>query len=225
MAEWGVSEDRMSILSNAVDGDEFRSLREPDGRVGRFLLTVARLESSEGYKGVEKVLGALPRIHEHFPDIRYHIVGTGSDLPRLEALARKLGVRACVDFAGSISNEALLRAYNDCDLFVLLSLGEGFGFVFLEALACGTPIVAANRAGSLEPLLGGRLGRLVDPDDHAGVAGTILEGLRCSGDRKVSGNVLRAEVLAAYGYDAFRARVLEVLRSALDETSVSDQRE
>jgi glycosyltransferase involved in cell wall biosynthesis len=126
--------------------------------------------------------------------------------------ANDLGVAAYVDFSGATSDETLLRLYNDSDLFVLLSVGEGFGFVFLEALACGIPAVAGNRDGSVDALLGGRLGDLVAPDDSQALVTAIVAALGRNGSTSASGRrALRATVLEAYGFERFRARVHGVL--------------
>jgi asparagine synthase (glutamine-hydrolysing) len=212
MREWGVRGDRMSILSNPVDGDEFRPLRKRRNGPSRCLLTVARLDRSEGYKGVERVLEALPGIHERCPEVRYRVVGTGDDLPRLRMTANDLGVAADVDFPGAASDEALLRLYNDSDVFVLLSVGEGFGFVFLEALACGIPAVAGNRDGSVDALLGGRLGHLVAPDDSQALVAAIVATLGSNGSTSPTDRrALRATVLETYGFERFRAQLHGVL--------------
>jgi asparagine synthase (glutamine-hydrolysing) len=211
MREWGVRDDRISIVSNPVDMDEFRPLRRT-GPPDHCLLTVGRLDRSEGYKGVERVMEALPRIRERCPEVRYRVVGTGDDLPRLRKTAIDLGVADRVDFLGPATDEALLRLYNDSDLFVLLSVGEGFGFVFLEALACGISAVGGNRDGSVDALLGGRLGHLVAPDDSEALVAAIVAALRRSGSTgPTDRGALRTAVLRSYGFEGFRARVHEVL--------------
>jgi glycosyltransferase involved in cell wall biosynthesis len=208
MKEWGVKGERVSVLSNPVDGDEFRPLQTKTSRLGRCLLTVARLDRSEGYKGVEYVLEALPSIQKRCQDVRYRVVGTGDDLPRLRALASDLGVEAHVDFAGAASDEELLRLYNDSDVFVMVSMGEGFGFVFLEALACGTPTIAGNWGGAIDALLKGQLGALVNPESREDLVNAIVGGLTgSSSTRAREGRSLRYKVLAAYGSEQFTTRV------------------
>jgi asparagine synthase (glutamine-hydrolysing) len=212
MSKWGIPDDVISVLSNTVDGDEFRPLWRKTERSGRYLLTVARLERSEGYKGVDRVLEALPAIRKRRPDVRYRIVGTGDDVLRLKALASDLGVAPHVVFDGAVSDEGLLRLYSDSDLLVMLSVGEGFGIVFLEALACGVPTVAGYCAGSVEALLDGRLGQLIKLEESHATASTIVAALdvKCS-DIASDRSARRAGVLETYGFDRFRARVEEIL--------------
>jgi len=140
------------------------------------------------------------------------IVGNGDDLPRLQTLASELGLGDSVEFRPDVPDQELARIYSEADLFILPSTEEGFGFVFLEALACGTPVIAGNRDASAEPLLDGRLGRLVDPYDETDlVQGAIasLEGGRRDPARR---DALRRETLRAYGFESFRERVRETFR-------------
>ena len=97
--------------------------------------------------------------------LRYVIVGDGDDRARLEKLADELDVRDLVIFAGKVPAEELCDHYNLCDLFAMPSTGEGFGIVFLEALACGKPVIAGNKDASRDAILDGELGMLVDPDN------------------------------------------------------------
>src|SRR5206468_4966217 len=76
---------------------------------------------------------------------------------------KSTGVSDRVDFLGFVPDDHLPVLYNQADLFVMASLKEGFGFVFIEALACGLPVITGNRDGSVEAVLNGRVGLLVDP--------------------------------------------------------------
>jgi glycosyltransferase involved in cell wall biosynthesis len=212
IGEWGIRDSLVSILPNTVDGEEFRPLRRLTDRSFPCLLTVSRLDSSDGYKGVDRILGALSRIRDRFPNIRYRVVGVGDDLSRLRGMAHDLGVAAYVEFPGAAVDEALLRFYNEADVFVMLSVGEGFGIVFLEALACGTPALAGDRDGSVDALLGGRLGRLIDPEDSEALVAAVEAVLSSDGSHSLAGRqALRGQVMEAYGFERFREQMHEVL--------------
>ena len=120
------------------------------------------------------MLRALPAVSQRFPNVRYVIVGDGPDRKRVEALSRELRVEESIIFAGYVPNEELAGHYNLCDVFVMASKGEGFGIVFLEALSCGKPVIAGNKDASVEAVLGGKLGMLVDPDDVGAIADAIV---------------------------------------------------
>ena len=218
MAQWGVRRDRIQVLADTVDGEVFRILpgRATAHRSGQpTLLTVGRLASSERYKGVERVLTVLPEVRRRHPGTTYIVAGDGDDRPRLQRLAREVGVADAVRFAGLVPDGDLPRLYGDADLFVMPSTKEGFGIVFLEALACGTPVIAGNRDGSVDAVLDGRLGRTVDPYDPVALEHAIeteLDALVAS--RPDDARRRREAMLDCYGYDRFRANLRRVLVDA-----------
>lgn len=143
-------------------------------RTGTTLLSVSRLNRADLYKGVEQVLHTMPLILRRCPSARYIIVGDGNDRERLENIAARLGLGASVEFRGRLSNETLHRIYLEADLFVLPSKKEGFGIVFLEAMAYGLSVVAAAAAGALDVVEDGVTGLLVPPDDNEALSTAIL---------------------------------------------------
>jgi len=192
----GLDPERVRVLHNTVDLERWRPGPRPAELVRRYdvadrrvLLTVARLSSAERYKGHDRILPVLRQIERRSGPLRYVVAGRGDDLPRLERLAREAGVADLVTFAGFVPDADLEAHYRLADAFVMPSTGEGFGIVFLEALACGCPVVAGNRDGSVDALADGALGRLVDPDRPAeivdAVSATLLAGR--SHDRPVAG--------------------------------------
>ncbi len=87
---------------------------------------------------------------------------------------------------------------------------EGFGIVFIEAMACGTPVIACGREGSRDALMGGRLGLLIDPEIPGGLRDGITTVLaRTCDPALLDGRRLRSETLRAFGYDRFRELVRE----------------
>ena len=218
MISWGVAPERVTLLPDTVDGEVFRPVGtgSPGGGADRLrLLTVARLAASEQYKGIDRVLDALATIRSPARRISYRIAGAGDDLPRLRRLATERGLDDVVEFLGFVDDDDLPRLYSDSDLFIMPSTREGFGIVFLEALACGTPVVGGNRDGSVDALCGGRLGRLVDPGDVDEIAAAIVEAMEPVDDRRTRRRWLRDRVLEEYGFDRFRERVGEVVTQEL----------
>jgi glycosyltransferase involved in cell wall biosynthesis len=121
-----------------------RDLRVEDAPL---LLTVKRLHPVGGH---EDLLRAVPAILRKFPGAQLWFAGDGGLRPVLEALAIDLGIASHVRFLGRVDNDALWRCYAAADLFVLPSRLESWGTVMLEALACGTPVVATDTAGARE---------------------------------------------------------------------------
>ena len=177
------------------------------------ILTVARLASVEQYKGYDQVLRALPAVKHAFPDVRYILGGRGSDRGRVIRLIRELGLTDAVILAGYIPDHELCAFYNLCDVFAMPSKAQGFDTVFLEALACGKPVIAGNKDGSVDAVVNGKLGVLVDPDNVAEIAEALVLILTKRHPLGILQDPqrLRAEVIAAYGY----ARFVEVLATHL----------
>jgi phosphatidylinositol alpha-1,6-mannosyltransferase len=143
----------------------------------KVLMTVSRLAASEQYKGNDRVIRALRRVLREHPDAIYLVVGDGDDRPRLEALALQCGVVDKVMFVGHVAPIELPDYYRLADVFVMPSTGEGFGIVFLEAMASGVPVIGGNKDGSLDPLADGEAGTAVDPDDIEALASAICATL------------------------------------------------
>src|SRR5690606_2090267 len=114
------------------------------------LLTVARMSLNEQYKGYDVVIRALPQLLAQFPGLIYNVVGDADGRPMLEALAAEQGVAHAVRFHGVVSEEELVRHYHEASVFVMPSRFEGFGFVFLEAMTYGKPVVCGNEDASVE---------------------------------------------------------------------------
>jgi phosphatidyl-myo-inositol dimannoside synthase len=211
----GIAAERVSILHNAVDVERFTP-GVPSPAVATKLhalprprlLTVCRLDAAEQYKGVDTVIRALAR-HR---DLRasYLVVGDGTDRPRLEALAAKLAVS--VTFFGRATDEELPDLYRACDLFVMPSRNEGFGYVFIEAMACGIPVVAGNADGSVDALADGVLGVLVDPTDPDAVARAIRAQLSLTTPAAMrEAAPLHAAMVARFSPASFAANLSKAL--------------
>ncbi len=190
----GVPQARIVKIRPGADPQRFRprlDCRELAQRLGVFgrptLLTVARIVKANRYKGHDVVLRALVKVVSSLPTVAYVIAGDGDDLDYLESLARELGIRANVIFAGHVSDEELPLLYNACDAFVMCSradrtrrgiLAEGFGLALVEASACGKPVIAGNSGGIPDAVQDGFTGLLVDPENSDAVAAAIMRILR-----------------------------------------------
>ncbi|MCC5637243.1 glycosyltransferase [Nostoc sp. CHAB 5844] len=177
------------------------------------ILTVARLSSSEGYKGYDQVIRALPHIKQQIPNVHYLIVGKGDDRPRIEQLVQSLNLQECVTLTGFIPDEELVPHYNLCDVFAMPSKGEGFGIVYLEALACGKPTLGGNQDGAIDALCHGELGALVNPDDTAEIAQTLVQILQGTYANALmyQPQALRSQVIDTFGYERFQATLSSYL--------------
>ena len=145
--------ERVVVVPNALDPqfspDRTRAL-SPQPFAGPRILTVSRLTVADNYKGIDTLIEAMPLIRRQHPFAQLRVVGQGDDLPRLRNLAASLGVAGAVEFTGPLDDEALRTEYATCDFFALPSRREGFGLVFLEAMAHGKPCIGADAGGTPE---------------------------------------------------------------------------
>ncbi|MBW4468158.1 MAG: glycosyltransferase [Pegethrix bostrychoides GSE-TBD4-15B] len=218
---------KIQLLPCAIDGDAFTpaakspALLEQYGlRDAKVLMTVARLWSGDIYKGVDVTLRALPQILQSFPEVKYLVVGRGDDQPRLAELAAELGIADRVVFAGFVATADLLEHYRLADAYVMPSQ-EGFGIVYLEAMACGIPVLSGDADGSADPLRDGELGWRVPHRDPEAVAQACLEMLQAIAQRqrgaafdpRCDGSWLRRQAIERFGKAAFTARLQVLLGS------------
>lgn len=175
------------LLPNAIHAEQYGPGSKNPELLQRYglkdrtvLMTLGRLVSHERYKGFDEIIELLPDLAREIPGIAYLIVGKGDDQQRLEAKARTLGVADRVVFTGFIQEVEKADHFRLADAYVMPSQGEGFGFVFLEALACGIPCIGSTVDGSREALRGGELGILVDPSNPEEIKEKIISTLKIS---------------------------------------------
>jgi glycosyltransferase involved in cell wall biosynthesis len=177
----------------------------PTRRGPPVILTVTRLTRADRYKGVDHLIEAMPAIRAAIPDISLRIVGRGDDLPRLQALRSRLGVRSAVEFLGYVDDRRLTTEMQVCNLFALPSEREGFGLVFLEAMACGKPCLGA-RAGGIPEVITAETGVLTDYGDVPGLAAAAITALKRDWNQEAI--LARAR---HFSYSQFKAHLASLL--------------
>lgn len=214
----GVSMSALRVIPPSLDPGFLAAVHEWQpgaATTGARLLTISRLSSADAYKGIDRVIAALPEVQRRVSNVRYTIVGDGDDRARLERLARAHGVAECIHFEGHVSDERLHSLLRAADLFVLPSQGEGFGIVFLEAMAYGKPVIAGAHGGAPEVVTDGEEGLLVEHDDTVGLCQAIVSLLLDPVRRRVMGEAGRERVRHAYSYVAFRSAIASLLDELL----------
>jgi glycosyltransferase involved in cell wall biosynthesis len=177
----GVPAERIEVLRNGVDLQLFRpierdAVRRKLGLRGTTLLSVGHLIPRKGH---DLVIQALPRL----PETHLIVIGDGPERGTLEALARQSGVHERVTFIGARPQDELRSYYGAADALVLASSREGWANVLLEAMACGTPVVASSIGGTPEVVSSAEAGVLITERTPAGVAQAVQRLLACLPDR------------------------------------------
>ncbi|GAB6860728.1 glycosyltransferase family 4 protein [Haloplanus litoreus] len=154
-------ESRLVTIPPGIDGQRFRPTDESHPAVDEdreSILVLSRLDPRKGIDGAVRAFARLDR-----PEAELLIAGTGRLESSLKDLATALGVREDVRFLGFVDGETLPALYSAVDLFVLPSEYEGFGIVFMEAMACGTPVIGTDVGGVPTAVVDGETGYLVSP--------------------------------------------------------------
>jgi asparagine synthase (glutamine-hydrolysing) len=202
----GLRPDRVLVVANALDPFFAVGPGRPLSTCPPVILTVARLTYDDRYKGIEHLIAAMPAVRAAIPGATLRIVGRGNDLPRLQNLARQHGVLAeGTEFLGFMEDNRLAEELRTCRLFALPSKKEGFGLVFLEAMAHGRPCLGA-RAGGIPEVITAETGVLAEYGDVPGLAAACITTLRHPWDQAAI--LARAE---AFSYSQFKARLASLL--------------
>jgi asparagine synthase (glutamine-hydrolysing) len=196
---------RVSVLPNALDPVFPIEGGKPLANCAPTILVVTRVTYADRYKGVQHVIEAMPAIRTAIPDARLRIVGRGDDVPRLQQLCANLGITDTVQFTGYIDDASLLEELRTCRLFALPSRKEGFGLVFLEAMAQGRPCLGAA-AGGIPEVITPETGVLVGYGDVEAIARASIDALTRRWDEQ--------RILARareFSFDLFRQRLAREL--------------
>jgi phosphatidylinositol alpha-1,6-mannosyltransferase len=177
------------ILNNAIDPfmDVPQTFARPLYLLNKYgltssnpiIFTLTRLAATEQYKGHDHVINIIGKLKLKFPTIRYVLSGQFDDKEeiRIKQLIKHNNVQENVILTGFIDEKELPDHFLMADVFVLPSKKEGFGIVFIEALACGLPVICGNADGSIDAIRNGQLGRAIDADNLDELQQAIAESL------------------------------------------------
>jgi len=221
--EYGVDPGHVRVLPCGVDPDLFRPvdgerLRGELGLGNRpIVLTLARIVPRKGH---DLVIRALAEVRRRIPDATYLVAGTGGShyVEHLRALAESCGVSKAVRFLGPVADEALPGLYSASNVYVMTSRSlegdsnfEGFGITYLEANACGIPVIGADSGGVADAIVDGQTGFLVPPNDVPVLADRLHRLLADPDLARRMGAAGRARVLGELTWDRVSDRFLEAL--------------
>ncbi len=216
VVDLGVPRERVSVVPNGVDVTETRQNGTGSGN-GKILTTVSRLVPR---KGQDTVLRAMPRLLEKVPDAVYRIVGTGPELPRLQALAKQLQLNGHVEFYGQVSDSERERLLSECNVFVFATREtptdfEGLGIAVLEAMQKSKPVVVTRAGGVPELVEHGKTGLVVEPEDPETLGSAMIELLRDPDRASAMGRNGQMMVHEKYGWDVIAGRYSDEMKQSL----------
>lgn len=193
------------VLPNGSD-PTFQAPGDENGPTpGPVILTVSRLSQADNYKGIDHLIAAMPQIRQKIPDATLRVVGRGDDLARLQGLAAENGLTGIVEFVGYLDDADLEYEFSRCRVFALPSEREGFGLVYIEAMAHGKPCIGANAGGTPE-VITPETGLLCPYANISALANACAEALT----RKWNPATIQARA-DVFSYPRFRDRLKELL--------------
>ena len=208
--------DKLVVVSNGVDPRNVvlcpvESINQQ--KEGPTLLSVSNLVPT---KGIDLNLFALQKIRKNHSMFLYLVIGGGPEEAKLRKLARKLGLEKQVEFLGRQPHYQVMKYIAACDIFTLPSWKEGFGVVYLEAMATGKPVIGCEGEGIEDFVEHGKTGLLVKPKD----VDSLVEALDCllshSEEAQAMGERARTLVLENYTREKNASKTIEVYQEALD---------
>lgn len=181
----GAADDKTQVVGNGVDLARFHPVDRDEARRALALPPEAQVLISVGglveRKGMHRVLACLPDLLAQFPDLHYVIVGgpsaEGDMRADLERMTAELHLGERVHFTGPLLPDALKGPLSAADVFVLATSNEGWANVFLEAMACGIPVITTDVGGNREVVCRAELGTVVPFGDHAALLGALRDAL------------------------------------------------
>ena len=231
LAERGFNKGKVQIVRLGISGQIFEPVPPLTNWNGQsfkgrqVILSVSRLVER---KGVDKVIEALPFVLERCPNALYVVVGDGPYRERLTQLAQEKGVADKVLFTGRVPD--IRPFYHTCDVFVLPTREgrkgdiEGFGLVYLEAAACGKPVVASLVGGVADAVVPNETALIVDPLDPQDIANAIVKVLTDKELARKLGAAGRERVLREFTYDKVARKVLQIVAQVEKQRSQGNKR-
>ena len=193
---------RTLVLPNALDPVFAITASGPrESGAPPVILLVSRLTRDDQDKGFEDLIRAMPAVLGEIPNTRLHIIGRGNMVHELQALAAEIGVESAVRFLGYLDDNRMTAEMRACTIFALPSKKEGFGLVFIEAMACGKPCLGA-RAGGIPEVITAETGVLAEHGDVTGIAAACVQALRKPWDEQAILDRARS-----FAYPQFKERL------------------
>jgi glycosyltransferase involved in cell wall biosynthesis len=216
--------EQIDVVHGGVHADVFTPA--PGGNPVAARPTVLFVGNIIENKGVDTLFEAVMRLRPKYPDILLQIVGKEDHelVPRFRARMQSDGAEDNVRFVGFVDMQKLPKLYRAAHVFCAPAEFEGLGTVYLEAMACGCPVVASTAGGTHESVLDGETGLLVPPRDVAATATALDRLLADATLRRRMGEAGRRRIDSYFSMEKFTERVVPVYEKAISRSQQSPDR-
>ena len=199
---------KIDIIPHGVEAHRFLSKKSYPTHARKFV-TIARLTP---WKRIDRLVNTVLQLGNVYPDITLDIFGEGEQRNAIEAIIDAANARDRIRLHGFTAKEDLYRSLKDYDAFVLPSVSEAFGVVFLEAMAAGLPVIGFNYGGPAEIVSEGVDGLLVGSDTDAALSGAMEKLIAEAGLAESMGRNARKAALEKFSWTAIASRYLDAYR-------------
>lgn len=211
--------DKLLVIGNGIPINKIYTCKDNadlsnNKNKGLMLLSASYLIER---KGIDYNLRALSKLINKYPELRYIIAGDGVEKNKLQELAKELGVYERVEFIGMLSHDDVLKYMSEADIFSLPSWNEAFGVVYIEAMACGKPVIGCEGEGLEDFVRNFETGLLVKPKDVNSLA-EAMDFLLSNPDKaKEIGKRGQKLVLDNYTWEKNAEKTIRVYQEVLDD--------
>lgn len=224
---------KIEVLNNCLDPFYFfpNDFNKPEELLKRYdinkdsqiIMCLTRQSSFEKYKGYDNVIEVLPNLIKRYPKLIFVLAGKADEEEeqRLKELVAAYQIQNNVKLIGFVDEGEVSDHFLLADIFVMPSKKEGFGIVFIEAMASGLRVIAGNKDGSVDALANGKLGKLVDPDNLKQIEETLADLLAhpSTTPDKIQ---IQQDVIAAFNYQQYSNIIKNII---LEGTTIQNPNE
>ena len=212
-----VNNDKIIVVPNGINTNDIhtktnKNFQEYKGK--KIILSVSHLIKT---KGIDLNLKAISKLKQKYPYIIYLIIGEGEEKKKLKKLVSELNLQDRVIFIGEVSHYKVMEYMAVCDIFSLPSWNEGFGVVYIEAMAQGKPVIGCQEEGIEDFVEDGKTGLLVKPKDVDSLDKAMDYLLSNPDEAKAMGERARKLVLENYTWEKNAEKTIETYNQALNE--------
>jgi len=212
-----INSSKIKLLKDSLDYYWLENC-EKNYKDENFILCVSRLDAEHGdYKGVDNLICSFSKISSYYPQYNLIIVGNGTDINRLQKLAIDADIFHKVKFLESVSDNSLKELYDNCTIFALPSKKEGFGIVFLEAMAARKPVIGGNHGGTPEVIENGKTGLLVNHSNDQELTSALEQLLANQELRLKMGEQGYKKLIENFLYSNFESTLFSYLSDLIEK--------
>lgn len=213
--------DKLVVIPNGVDPTKI-NVRQPRGSNNYTKkITILSVSSLIATKGIDLNIVALERLSKKYPSLRYQVIGDGPLKRDLQLMVARLKLEDRVEFLGYQPHHIVMKYMSECDIFTLPSFPEGFGVVYLEAMASEKPVIGCQGEGIEDFVVHGKTGLLIKPRDVVSLVEALDYLLSNPEKAKAIGEQARKVVMEKYTWEKNAEKTLLVYKEVLNEAMQS----